>query len=154
MNLLNEFFEMKTMKDYYNFYLKCEVLLSAYVSQKFSNNDLNNYGLYPCHDLRAAACWDAVFNMTNIELELTPDGHMFIFFEKGIKDRVSYICNRCSKVSNRYLKSSDPKQESKHVLYLDPNNWYGYPMPKFFPSSAFKWIDPKEVDLNKCNSYG
>ena len=25
-------------------------------------------------------------------------------------------------------------------------------MSKFFPTSRFKWIDPKEFDLNKCTS--
>ena len=43
----------------------------------------------------------------------------------------------------------DPKQESKHIMYLDANNLYGYAMSKFLPTSGFKWIDPKEFDLNK-----
>ena len=29
------------------------------------------------------------------------------------------------------------------------NNLYGYAMSKFSPTSGFKWIDPKEFDLNK-----
>ena len=29
------------------------------------------------------------------------------------------------------------------------NNLYGYAMSKFFPTSGFKWIDPKELELNK-----
>ena len=45
------------------------------------------------------------------------------------------------------------KQESKHIMYLDTNNWYGYyTMSKFLPTSGFKWIDPKEFDLNKYTS--
>ena len=43
----------------------------------------------------------------------------------------------------------DPKQEPKHIMYLDANNLYGYAMSKFLPKSGFKWIDPKEFDLNK-----
>ena len=62
-----------------------------------------------------------------------------------------YISNRYSKVNKKYLKSYDPKQESKHV-YLDANNLYGYAMSKFLPTSGFKWIDPKDFDLNKCPS--
>ena len=26
----------------------------------------------------------------------------------------------------------------------------GYAMSKFFPTSRFEWIDPKEFELNKC----
>ena len=47
------------------------------------------------------------------------------------------------------MKSYDPRQESKHIIYLDTNNLYGYVMSKFLPTSGFKWIDPKEFTLNK-----
>ena len=50
------------------------------------------------------------------------------------------------------MKSYDPRQESKDIIYLDASNVYGYVMPKFFPISGFKWIDPKEFDLNKYTS--
>ena len=42
-------FEMKTMKDYNDFYLKCDVLLLADVFEKFRNNSLKNYRLCPSH---------------------------------------------------------------------------------------------------------
>ena len=32
------------------------------------------------------------------------------------------------------------------------NNLYGYAMSKFLRTSGFKWIDPKELDLNKYTS--
>ena len=38
-------------------------------------------------------------------------------------------------------------------MYLDANNLYGYSMSKFLPTIiGFKWIDPKEFDLNKNTS--
>ena len=42
---------MKTMKDYHDLYLKCEVLLLAAVFEKFRNNSLKNYELCPSHYL-------------------------------------------------------------------------------------------------------
>ena len=90
-----------------------------------------------------ALSWDAMFNMTKeMELELIPDLDMYIFFEKGTRGGVSYISKRYSKASYRYLKSYDKKQESKHIIYLDANNLYGYAISKFLPS-GLKWIDPK-----------
>ena len=42
---------MKTMKDYHDLYLKCEVLLIADVFKKFRSNSLKSYGLCPSHYL-------------------------------------------------------------------------------------------------------
>ena len=65
---------------------------------------------------------------------------------------VSYIFKGYSKANNKYLKYHNPRQESKHFIYLDDNNLYGYSMSKFLPTRAFKWIDPREFDLNKYAS--
>ena len=65
---------------------------------------------------------------------------------------VSDISNRFSKANNKYLKSYNKKQESKYSIYFDTNNLYGYAMSKIFPTSGFKWIDPKEFDLKKYAS--
>ena len=42
------------------------------------------------------------------------------------------------KANNKYLKSYDPKQESKHIIYLGANNLYVYAMSKSLPTSRFK----------------
>ena len=64
----------------------------------------------------------------------------------------SYISSGYSKPNNKYLKSYDPKQESKKIIYLDANNLYSCAMCNFFPTSGFNWTDPKEFDLNKYAS--
>ena len=139
---------MKMMKDFYDLYLKCDVLLLTYVFQKFRNN----YGLCPSHYLSAPAFSSyAMLNMTKIKLGLILDPDMYMFFEKGMRGGVSYISNRHSKANNKYLKSYDPKQESKHTS-LNANNLYDYATCKFLPTSGFKWIDSKEFDLNKYTS--
>ena len=111
---------------------------------KFRNNTSKNYGL--------GLSWDAMLKMTKIELELIPDPAMYTFFEKGTRGIIYYISNRYSKASNIYLKSYDQKQELKHIIHLEVNNLYGYAKSKFLPTSGFKWIDPKEFDLNKYTS--
>ena len=62
----------------------------------------------------------------------------YIFFEKCMSGVLSYISNRYSKANNRYLKSYDPKQDSKHIIYLDANNLYIYAMFNFLPTGGFK----------------
>ena len=44
-------FKMKTMKDYQDLYLKCDVSLLANVIEKFKTNSLKNYKLCPGHCL-------------------------------------------------------------------------------------------------------
>ena len=73
---------------------------------------------------------------------------------KGTRGGISYISNRYSKANNKYLKFYNPKQESKHIIYLDTINLYGYAMTEFPLTSGFKWIDPKEFNLNKYSSNG
>ena len=60
--------------------------------------------------------WDATLKMTKIGLQLIPDPDMYIFFGKGTRGGISYISHRYSKANNKYLKSYDPKQESKHYV--------------------------------------
>ena len=57
---------------------------------------------------------------------------MYLFFNKGMTDEISYISKRYNKPNNNYL-----------------NNLYGYAMSRFLPPIGFKWIDPKKFDINK-----
>ena len=58
-----------------------------------------------------------------------------MFFEKSRKGGICYISERYSKTNDKYLKSYDPKQESKHIIYLNLNNLYSYAMPKFIQTN-------------------
>ena len=69
LNVWNKI-EMKTMKDYYDLYLKCDVTLLADVFEKFRNNSLINYLSAP------GLSWNAMLKMTKIKLELITDPDM------------------------------------------------------------------------------
>ena len=90
--------------------------------------------------------------MTKIKLALITDPDMHIFFKKGTRGGISYFANTYSKANNKYLKFYNPKQESKHIIYLDAINLYHYAISKFPPTSGFKWIDLIEFAFNKSNS--
>ena len=137
------------MKDYHNLTLKFHVLLLADVIERIRNNSIKSYGLCPSHYLSAPG---SMHKMTKIKLELITNPDMYIFFEKGRRGGISYISNRYRKANNKYLKFYDPKQEPKHIIYLDANNLHGYAISKFLPTSVSKWIDPEEFELNKYTS--
>ena len=131
--------EMKTKKNYHHLYLKCDALLLADVFEKIRNNGWKNYALCQSHYFSGPGLsWDGMFKRTKIKLQLIMDPDMYIIFEKDTRDGISYISNRYSKTNNKNLKSSDPKQESKHIIYLDANNLYGYAIYKFLPTKAVK----------------
>ena len=62
------------------------------------------------------------------------------------------MSKRYSEANKKCLKSYDAKQESKHIIYLDANNLFGYAMSKFLPTSGLKLIYSKEFDSNKCRA--
>ena len=53
--------------------------------------------------------------MTKGELELISNTGMHLFFEKDMRGGVSSISKRYSQANNKYLKSYDPQQDSKHI---------------------------------------
>ena len=87
--------------------------------------------LFECTSLKLG--YNASYDQGGIEL--ISDLDMYIFFE-GMSSGVSYISKRYSKANNKYLKSYDPKQESKHIIHLGANNLYGYAMSNFLPTSG------------------
>ena len=45
-----------------------------------------------------------MLNMTKVEFELISDADMYLYFEKDMRDSVSYISKRYNRANNRYLK--------------------------------------------------
>ena len=132
---------MKTLKYYHDFYLKCDVLLFADVFEKIKNCNLKNYGLCSSHHLHLSApvlSWDAMLNTTKVELEPISDANLYLLYRKGMRAGVSFISKRYSKYNKKHLKHNDPKQESKHIIYLDTNDLFVYDMSKFLTTSRFK----------------
>ena len=66
-----------------------------------------------------------MLNIKIIKLELIPDPEMYLIFEKGKMGWVSYVFKWDSKFNNNCLKSFDPKQKSKQIIYLEANKLYG-----------------------------
>ena len=83
-------FKMNTMGDYHDLCLKRDVLLLAYLFEKFINTDSDYYGLDPCHYFSSPGLtWDAMLKMTGIELELISDIDMHLFIKKGMRGGIS-----------------------------------------------------------------
>ena len=142
-------FNMKSMGDYHDVYLKADVLLLADVFENFRKTCLQYYGLDPCHYFTSPGLsWDAMLKITNIRLDLISDVDMYQFVEKGMRGGVSYIANRYGKANNKYMKDFDENAPEKHIMYLDANNLYGWAMSQYLPTGGFKWLNEEFLLLD------
>ena len=151
-------FNIKTMGEYHDLYLKSDVLLLADVFENFRKTCIQYYSLDPCHFFTSPGLsWDAMLKMINIKLELMTDADMFQFIEKGMHDGVSYIANQYGKANNNYMNKYDEKAPSKYIMYLDANNLYGWAVSQSLPTGGFRWLMGKEIsrlDLGKYKTDG
>ena len=139
-------FNINTMGDYHDLYLKSDVLLLADVFESFRKTCLQYYKLDPCHYFTSPGLsWDAMLKMTNITLELMIDVDMYQFIEKGMIGGVSYIANRYGKANNKYMNKYNEKAPSKYIMYLDAINPYGWAMSQYLPTGNFRWTTDKEI---------
>ena len=56
------------------------------------------------------------------------------------------ISTRYGKANNKYMQEYDPSLPSKHIIYLDANNLYGWAMSRKLPTHGFKWMEQDELD--------
>ena len=139
-------FGMKTLGEYYDLYLKTDVLLLCDVFEKFINTCLNYYGLDPCHYFSSPRLsFDAMLKMTKIELDHISDIDMDFFIEKDMRGGISCIAKRYSKANNKYAKDYDNTKENTFNMYFDINNLYGWAMTQHLPYGNFKWMTKKEI---------
>ena len=85
-----------------------------------------------------------------LELEEISGIDMYLFIEKGLRERIPYIAKRYSKANNKYMKNYDAKKPSKFITYLDMNNLYGWAKNGYLHYGGFKML--KNVDKFDVNS--
>lgn len=77
-------FNIKTMSEYSELYLKTDVLLLADIFENFRDSILNIYKLDPAqYYTLPGLSWDAMLKYTRVRIELQTDMNMLLFIEKG-----------------------------------------------------------------------
>jgi hypothetical protein len=141
-------FACKTMLDYHNLYLKCDVLLLADVFESFRTASLSTFGLDPSYFVSAPQLsWDCMMKMTGCELTLLTDPAMFTLINGNLRGGISVITKRHAKANNKYMNEMyDSRKASSYILYLDANNLYGWAMSERLPYDDFVWISAEECE--------
>jgi len=133
-------YKCENMEDFYNIYVKLDVVLLADCMENFHRVSTQEYGIDPAH------CWtlagytsQCCLKMTTLELQLITDLNIYLMFKNAIRGGVSTVSNRCSKANNIF--DYDPLQPISYIKSWDVVNLYGYCMSFQLPCSNFRFID-------------
>ena len=154
-------FNIKTLGDYADLYLKTDVILLADIFEKFRRVMLNSYELDPCHYVTLPSfAFDAMLKMTGVELELLTDIDMLCFFERMVRGGLCQASLREAVANNVYTRAEkwqqktllteqeekekardlEPRPQDKYLMYFDINNLHGLAMTAFLPYGEFSWV--------------
>ena len=156
-------FKSKNLVDYYDLYVQGDTLLLADIFENFRNKCIEIYELEPAHFLSVPGlAWEACLKKTWAKLELLTNIDMLLRIVKGIQGGIFHGVHRYAKANNKYIKKYDKdierssaeynsiecnSFESSYLIYLDPNNLYGWAMSQKLPANGFQW----EENIHKCN---
>ena len=111
-------FEIKSLGEYHNFYLKRDTLLFADVFENFGKICLKIYHLDPAKFLSAPRlAWQAALKKTEVKLKLLSNIEILLMIEKWIRGGICRAIHQYVKANNRYTKDFDKNKESSYFKY-------------------------------------
>ena len=141
-------FELKTLGEYHDLYLKTDVLVLSDVFENFRTTCMKNYELDAAHYFSSPGlAWDAMLKMTGVELELMQEREMHDIIDKGIRGGICNISHKHAVANNIYIPETYNKNlPSSFILYLDMNNLYGTAMSEPLPEREFTFLSSEQVE--------
>ncbi|KAE9521487.1 hypothetical protein AGLY_018121, partial [Aphis glycines] len=145
-------FNIKTLGEYSDHYLKTDVVILADVFENFRDLCLSTLELDPAHYMTAPGfAYDCMLKYTKIELERLKCPNMLLFIENSIRGGITQS-------TKRYAKANIPNIEGLNynsnepitwITYLDCVNLYGKSMLTELPFKDFEWVDDLNIDVTK-----
>jgi len=138
--------DMKSLRDWHEFYLTFDVLLLADVFEAFRQTMVQAQGLDCLHfPTLPSLTLQLALKITGVELELITDPSIYVMIEAGIRGGLSYVSQRHAKANFPAMADYDPDLPTSHMLYLDCNSLYttcqSYPLPV----GGFRMLSDDEV---------
>lgn len=144
-----QMFNIKTLGEYSDLYMKTDVLLLADIFENFRSTCYATYSLDPAHYYTAPGLsWDAMIKFTGVNIELLTDVDKLMFVERGIRGGISQCSKRHASANNMYTENFSIAEAHKFILYLDANNLYGYAMMQSLPLGNYRWCNAAHICAN------
>ena len=139
-------FDMKTLKEYHDHYLKTDVLLLADAFENFRE------AVYKVHKLDClhfstlpSLAWQMALKHTGVQLELLTDPDAYLMLENSMRGGIATISQRHESANNPYLADFDESIERRYVTYLDANSLYATAQSEPLPLGRFEFLSDEEV---------
>ena len=145
-------FEIKTLRQWHDLYLKIDVYGLADVFEYYRELAFDTYGIEPAHFIGLPSfTWVAGLKFTKVNLQNITDSDLYMFFEKMKRGGISVISQRYAKANNQYLPDYNEEEENSFIYQVDCNNLYGWSMCQNLPTDGIDWCD--DFDESIIQSY-
>ena len=126
--------KQKNLGEYYNLYLKSDILLFTDVFEYFRKMGLNIYHLHPVKFLLAPGlAWQTSLKKTEVKSEFLTDINILLMVEKDIIGAIYHAIHQYAKANNKHMRDYYKNKESSYLAYWDVNNLYGWAMLSKYP---------------------
>ncbi|XP_022180830.1 uncharacterized protein LOC111041004 [Myzus persicae] len=145
-------FNIKTLGEYSDHYLKTDVAILADVFENFRDLCLSTLELDPAHYMTAPGfAYDCMLKYTKIKLERLKCPNMLLFIENSIRGGINQSTKRFAKanIPNIDGLNYNSKEPITWITYLDCVNVYGKSMLTELPFKDFEWVDDLNIDVTK-----
>ncbi|KAF0093416.1 MAG: hypothetical protein FD144_5964, partial [Rhodospirillaceae bacterium] len=141
-------FGCRTMKDYHELYLKCDVLQLADLFEEFRTQFFGQYGLDPVHFITTPQmCWAAMLRFCQVERPLNHDPEIHRRVRTGMRGGIAQITTRYARANNPEMGAAwAPEEPTSYIVYLDANNLYGWALSQRLPYGVAEWVDRADYE--------
>jgi len=140
-------FDIQSLQEYHDHYLKSDVLLLADIFESFRGSMFLKHKLECLHfPTLPSLAWAAALHHTGAKLDLITDPDAYLLIESSIRGGMATISNRYAKANNPYLDGYDESKPTTYITYLDANNLYGHAQSQPLPVGNFRFLSEREVE--------
>ena len=135
-------FKCKTLEEYMELYLLCDVCLLADVFEQFRKTSIDEYQLDPAYFVSSPQlAWRALLKYINRPIYLISDPEMYRMIQPSIRGGICHASARYARANNKLMGSlNDPTIPTSYIMYVYANNLFGWAFSQALPEKDYEWL--------------